>query len=162
MARRRADGPPGLLDRVRWGNLGRLVALLAAGLLIAVGPRACSREPGPETRIDPQPPVAAPPPEPPEAGTVPEAEAGPDRGAGSRRPGDRGGRPGKRGVRGGTRSGRHRARSRRGSGSAGRPAARASPPVRIPEAAPFEAPTAPPPAGGGGASGGGGGSDEFF
>src|SRR3982751_6591280 len=39
MARRRADGEPGLLDRVRWRNVGRLVVLLAAGLLIAAGPR---------------------------------------------------------------------------------------------------------------------------
>ena len=41
MARRRGDGPPGLIDRVRWGNVGRLAAFLAAGLLIAVGPGSC-------------------------------------------------------------------------------------------------------------------------
>src|SRR5437660_9601127 len=41
MARRRGDGPPGLIDRVRWGNLGRLAAVLAAGLLIAFGPGSC-------------------------------------------------------------------------------------------------------------------------
>src|SRR5438128_11977210 len=43
MGRRRGDGPPGLLGRVRWGNVGRLAALLATGLLIAAGPRSCER-----------------------------------------------------------------------------------------------------------------------
>src|SRR2546423_11349874 len=44
MARRRGDGPPGFIDRVRWGNVGRLAAVLAAGLLIAVGPGACGKD----------------------------------------------------------------------------------------------------------------------
>src|SRR5205085_1693900 len=44
MARRRGDGPPGLIDRVRWGNVGRLAVVLAAGLLIAVGPGGCGKD----------------------------------------------------------------------------------------------------------------------
>jgi hypothetical protein len=43
--RRRARGHPALLRRVRWGNVGRLAALLAAGTLIATGGRACGEEP---------------------------------------------------------------------------------------------------------------------
>src|SRR5688500_11395507 len=43
MERRRADGGPGLMARVRWGNVGRLAALLAAALLILAGPRGCGR-----------------------------------------------------------------------------------------------------------------------
>ena len=43
--RRRARGGPVLLRRVRWGNVGRLVALLAAGALIATGGRGCGPEP---------------------------------------------------------------------------------------------------------------------
>src|SRR3954468_10965480 len=65
MARRRADGEPGLIDRVRWRNVGRLAVLLAAGLLIALGPRGCGEKPAslpPETRIAPpaQPPATDP------------------------------------------------------------------------------------------------------
>src|SRR3954451_14128144 len=65
MARRRADGEPGLIDRVRWRNVGRLAVLLAAGLLIALGPRGCGENPAslpPETRIAPpaQPPATDP------------------------------------------------------------------------------------------------------
>src|SRR5689334_12417189 len=41
MPSRRPDGEPRLVDRVRWGNLARLGAVVAAGLLIALGPRAC-------------------------------------------------------------------------------------------------------------------------
>src|SRR5215213_1469116 len=44
MERRRADGGPGLVSRVRWGNVGRLAALLAAALLILAGPRGCRRD----------------------------------------------------------------------------------------------------------------------
>src|SRR3954447_20223383 len=65
MARRRAEGEPGLIDRVRWRNVGRLAVLLAAGLLIALGPRGCEHEPAPlppETRVAPSPtPTPAPP-----------------------------------------------------------------------------------------------------
>jgi hypothetical protein len=43
--RRRARGHPALLRRVRWGNVGRLAALLAAGTLIATGGRSCGEEP---------------------------------------------------------------------------------------------------------------------
>src|SRR5215212_6004629 len=53
MERRRADGGPGLMARVRWGNVGRLAALLAAALLILAGPRGCAR------REVPSPPGAA-------------------------------------------------------------------------------------------------------
>src|SRR3954452_22160928 len=64
-ARRRADGEPGLIDGVRWRNVGRLAVLLAAGLLIALGPRGCGENPAslpPETRIAPpaQPPATDP------------------------------------------------------------------------------------------------------
>src|SRR3954454_15631993 len=65
MARRRADGEPGLIDRVRWRNVGRLAVLLAPGLLIALGPRGCGENPAslpPETRVAPpaQPPATDP------------------------------------------------------------------------------------------------------
>src|SRR3954449_13435870 len=76
MERRRADGGPGLLARVRWGNVGRLAALLAAALLILAGPRGCRRGEGPSppgggvNGAAPQPrlpasplPAATPPPE---------------------------------------------------------------------------------------------------
>src|SRR5215213_761350 len=75
MERRRADGGPGLMARVRWGNVGRLAALLAAALLILAGPRGCARReapspPGaavidaePQRRQPPSPlPAATPPP----------------------------------------------------------------------------------------------------
>src|SRR5215212_6133742 len=75
MERRRADGGPGLMARVRWGNVGRLAALLAAALLILAGPRGCARRevpspPGaavigaePQRRQPPTPlPAATPPP----------------------------------------------------------------------------------------------------
>src|SRR5689334_5755343 len=41
MTNRRADATPGLLGRVRWGNVGRLVALLAGVILLATGPHGC-------------------------------------------------------------------------------------------------------------------------
>src|SRR5215208_1569082 len=76
MERRRADGGRGLLARVRWGNVGRLAALLAAALLILAGPRGCRRGEvpsppgvgvtgaGPQRRQPPSPlPAATPPPE---------------------------------------------------------------------------------------------------
>src|SRR5688500_9795411 len=45
MARRRADTKPGLMARVRWANLGRWAALLAAGLIVFT--RGCGGdEPG--------------------------------------------------------------------------------------------------------------------
>src|SRR3954470_2614430 len=73
MERRRADGGPGLLARVRWGNVGRLAALLAAALLILAGPRGCRRGEvpsppgaggtgaGPQRQLPPSPPPAATP-----------------------------------------------------------------------------------------------------
>src|SRR3954470_7669712 len=73
MERRRADGGPGLLARVRWGNVGRLAALLAAALLILAGPRGCRRGEGasapgagvpgaaPQRRLPPSPLPAATP-----------------------------------------------------------------------------------------------------
>src|SRR5215208_4064526 len=75
MERRRADGGPGLMARVRWGNVGRLAALLAAALLILAGPRGCRRGEvpsppgagvtgaGPQRQEPPSPlPAATPPP----------------------------------------------------------------------------------------------------
>jgi len=52
-----------LVERVRWGNVARLGAVVGAALLIAVGPRACgggeARPPlPPDTRVAPSaPPV---------------------------------------------------------------------------------------------------------
>ncbi|MGH2745861.1 MAG: hypothetical protein ACRDLY_06405 [Thermoleophilaceae bacterium] len=54
------------MRRVRWGNVGRLAALLAAGLLIATGGRGCRVPEGPE--LGPSGPAAP----------MPDA-AGPDR-----------------------------------------------------------------------------------
>src|SRR5262245_33421672 len=49
MGRRRASGASGLLRRVRWGNVGRLAALLAAGLAVASAGRGCGAgQPRPE------------------------------------------------------------------------------------------------------------------
>src|SRR5262245_25252797 len=49
MGRWRAGGAPGLLRRVRWGNVGRLAALLAAGLAVASAGRGCGAgQPRPE------------------------------------------------------------------------------------------------------------------
>lgn len=39
MAPRRASGEPSLIDRVRWGNLGRLAAFIVALLAIGIGTR---------------------------------------------------------------------------------------------------------------------------
>src|SRR4051812_33349153 len=64
MERRRADGGLGLLARVRWGNVGRLAALLAAALLVLSGPRGCGRTgQGPAAVVPVRP--AAPPTTPP-------------------------------------------------------------------------------------------------
>src|SRR4051812_11110713 len=41
MASRRDPGTRGLLQRIRWGNVARLAAIVAAGAAIAAGPRAC-------------------------------------------------------------------------------------------------------------------------
>jgi hypothetical protein len=40
------DADPGLIDRIRWGNVGRLAALLAAGMLVATGPHGCAARGG--------------------------------------------------------------------------------------------------------------------
>src|SRR5256885_13642485 len=47
-----------VLERIRWGNVARLVVAVAAGLLTAVGPPGCSHRaaPPPPARI-PEPPV---------------------------------------------------------------------------------------------------------
>src|SRR5829696_1841385 len=83
MERRRADGGPGLMARVRWGNVGRLAALLAAALLILAGPRGCGRGEvpsppgagvigaGPQRQ---QPPSPLPAATPPGTGAAPAAE----------------------------------------------------------------------------------------
>src|SRR5919204_1920081 len=63
MTTRRADAAPGLLDRVRWGNVGRLVALLAGVALLLTGPKGCGEStahraqrtgPGPGPPVLPQ------------------------------------------------------------------------------------------------------------
>src|SRR3954471_12040272 len=72
MPSRRPDGEPSLLDRIRWGNLARLAAVVAAGLLVTLGPRACSAAgeatpalpPDQPVRIAPAPAVAEPPAQP--------------------------------------------------------------------------------------------------
>src|SRR4051794_16037123 len=58
MARRRADKRPGLLARVRWANLGRSAALLAACLILVT--RGCGPGPAPTARIPALPAPAAP------------------------------------------------------------------------------------------------------
>src|SRR3954464_15767321 len=62
MERRRADGGSGLLARVRWGNVGRLAALLAAALLVLSGPRGCMPAQTPEGVPPPPPPGPTPAP----------------------------------------------------------------------------------------------------
>src|SRR3954452_3887652 len=58
-----------LVERVRWGNVARLCAVVAAALLVAVGTRAGSYAGGgaaplpPHTRATPPPPIADAPPE---------------------------------------------------------------------------------------------------
>src|SRR5688572_10783424 len=63
MAPFRDRGPASLLARVRWGNLARLAAIVAAGVLIAAGPRGCAAggEELPRLPVDPARPPAAPP-----------------------------------------------------------------------------------------------------
>ena len=53
MALRRASGQPGLIDRVRWGNLGRLAALLAAGVTIGLGVLGGDEPPSPPPGAEP-------------------------------------------------------------------------------------------------------------
>src|SRR4051812_29004599 len=67
MARRRADEEPGLIERVRWRNVGRLVVLLAVGLIVLLEPRGCGRR---EAVLPPEVRVA--PPAPPPAASAPE------------------------------------------------------------------------------------------
>src|SRR3954462_5725616 len=62
MARRREDDEPGLIDRFRWRNLGRLVLLVALPAL-ALAPRGCGRREAvlpPEVRVRPPAPPPAP------------------------------------------------------------------------------------------------------
>src|SRR4051794_24537065 len=61
MPSRRPDGEPSLLDRIRWGNLARLAAVVAAGLLVALGPRACSAGGEANPALPPDQPVRAAP-----------------------------------------------------------------------------------------------------
>src|SRR4051794_31410331 len=61
MPGRRADADPGLIDRIRWGNVGRLAALLAAGMLVITGPRGCSTTPAPAVSLPPAVRVAPAP-----------------------------------------------------------------------------------------------------
>src|SRR4051794_38988145 len=62
MPSRRPDGEPRLVDRIRWGNLARLAAVVAGGLLIALGPRACGAAAGEggSPELPPDEPVAGP------------------------------------------------------------------------------------------------------
>src|SRR3954468_11444444 len=63
MARRQADEEPGLMDRVRWRNVGRLV-LLVAVLVLALAARGCGRREQalpPEVRVAPPPSVTPAP-----------------------------------------------------------------------------------------------------
>src|SRR4051812_26624456 len=60
MASRRTDAGPGLLDRVRWGNVGRLLALFAGAIMIATGPHGCEAPRGADSKLqiaDPLPAV---------------------------------------------------------------------------------------------------------
>src|SRR5919201_4296110 len=60
MTSRRADATPGLLDRVRWGNVGRLVALLVGVILLVTGPHGCGKSTahgGQRTGLQPRPPA---------------------------------------------------------------------------------------------------------
>jgi hypothetical protein len=135
-----------------------LVALLAAGLLIAIGPRACSNEPGTEARIDTAPPGAAPLP-----GPAAVARAG---GAGRDRPGERRRRTKRASPIARDGAGESKRRGRRRTRDPGRiaHAPTAPPRAHIPEAPAIQTPppaapgTASPGAGGGGSSG----ADEFF
>src|SRR4051794_21560010 len=70
MPSRRSDGEPRLVDRIRWGNLARLGAVAAAGLLIALGPRACSSAGSPALPPD-TPAIAGPKEEPPPSAPAP-------------------------------------------------------------------------------------------
>src|SRR5437588_116207 len=60
MGRGRGDGQPGLIERVRWGNVARLAALVAGGLLIAVGPHSCGARPPTAVEL-PAPRASVPP-----------------------------------------------------------------------------------------------------
>jgi hypothetical protein len=57
-----------LIERIRWGNVARLCAVVAAALLVVAGPRGCSNAGGepaplpPDARVAPEtPPVATVP-----------------------------------------------------------------------------------------------------
>src|SRR4051794_16297518 len=139
MERRRADGGPGLLARVRWGNVGRLAALLAAALLILAGPRGCRRSEVPSppgAGVIGAGPQRQQPPSPLPAATPPPVTAEPAA------------RPAKRTARRRRHSRRRtRARAQRGHGGRVTPARLTPPTGRLtppPSAAP--APTPPPPA----------------
>src|SRR5258706_4926216 len=125
MERRRADKRPGVLARVRWANLGRSAALLAAGLIVVT--RGCGG-PGvaPAARIPALPPALAAPVSvgPP----VADPGAGPD-------PGSREAGAVRRRKRHRRRGGRRKGRDLRVAGAAPRvaPAPAWIPPRRLPE-----------------------------
>src|SRR3954453_1201020 len=56
-----------LIERIRWGNVARLCAVVGAALLVVVGPRGCSNAGGepaplpPDVRVAPAAPSAPPP-----------------------------------------------------------------------------------------------------
>jgi hypothetical protein len=60
-----------LIARVRWGNVARLAAVVAAGLLVVAGPHGCSKADGGPPPLPPDERIATPPPAPVPAGTKP-------------------------------------------------------------------------------------------
>jgi hypothetical protein len=70
MGRRPASGIQGFLRRVRWGNVGCLAALLAAGVLVATGGRGFGAVPAREVPpgAPPRPTLGQPAPEATRAG----------------------------------------------------------------------------------------------
>jgi len=75
MGRGRGDGQPGLIERVRWGNVARLAALLAGGVLIAVGPHSCGARPPTAVEL-PAPRASVPPATAPTRPTGPSGSTG--------------------------------------------------------------------------------------
>jgi len=53
-----------LIDRIRWGNVARLCAVVGVGLLLVVGPRGCSNADGGPAPLPPDERVTMPPPAP--------------------------------------------------------------------------------------------------
>src|SRR4051794_1682781 len=84
MPSRRPDGEPSLLDRIRWGRLARLAAVVAAGLLVALGPRACGSG-ATRPALPPDAPAVAGPGDAGTGGPPPERVAKPSHHGGKRR-----------------------------------------------------------------------------